>query len=230
MLDVTYLSAFLVALLGGVHCAGMCGGIVGALTLGLPEASHGRFERLLPYLLAYNGGRIASYVTAGAAMGGVGALATRLAAVHQLQLLLQMLAGTFMIVLGLYVAGWWRGLVQVERLGGRLVWHRLEPIGRKLLPVRTPSAAFRLGIVWGWLPCGLVYSVLIWCISTGDALKGAKLMLSFGLGTLPALLAMGAFAGLLSRLARRASVRRGAGTLVIMLGLYQITVAARSAL
>jgi len=222
LLDATYLSAFLVALLGGVHCAGMCGGIVGALTLSLPEETRRRFASLLPYLLAYNGGRILSYVAAGTLMGGFGAVASRLAAVHQAQLALQLLAGLFMVALGLYVAGWWRGLLVLERAGARLVWSRLEPVGRTLLPVRSPTAAFRLGVVWGWLPCGLVYTVLIWCISTGGALEGALLMLSFGLGTLPALLAMGAFAGLLARFVQRPGVKASAGFLIVVFGLYQI--------
>ncbi len=219
-LDVNLISAFLVALLGGVHCVGMCGGIVGALTLGLPDKTRQRFGLLIPYLLAYNSGRIASYVAAGAVMGGVGAAATGLTVVHGGQLVLQVIAGLFMIALGLYVAGWWRGLAAVEHVAGRVVWKRIEPLGRQLLPVRRPGQAFLVGLVWGWLPCGLVYSVLVWSISTGDVVRGALLMLSFGLGTLPALLTMGTAAGQLTRYVRRPGVRRSAGALVIVFGAY----------
>jgi sulfite exporter TauE/SafE len=225
--ETSYLAAFLVALLGGVHCVGMCGGIVGALTLGLPPATRAHFPAMLPYLLAYNAGRITSYTLAGILAGGVGAWAANLTAVHHGQQILQLIAGLFLILLGLYLAGWWQGLLlQVEQAGGML-WRRIEPLGRRLLPVRTPAQALGMGLVWGWLPCGLVYSVLIWAISAGSAMKGGLLMLSFGLGTLPTLLAMGAFAAALSKLVRQPWVRSAAGILVIAFGLYQIRLVLR---
>ncbi len=219
MVESQYLAAFLVALAGGVHCAGMCGGIVGALALGLPA---GGFGARLPYLLAYNLGRITSYAAAGALAGGVGAWAANLATVRHAQLGLQLLAGGFMLLLGLYLAGWWRGLAALERLGGKLVWQRLEPLGRRWLPVRHPVQALALGAVWGWLPCGLVYSVVIWALGAGSALEGAALLASFGLGTLPALLAMGAVAAGLSAFVRRPVVRAAAGVLVLGFALVQI--------
>lgn len=218
--EASYLSAFLVALLGGVHCVGMCGGIVGALTLGLPQADRTR-ERL-PFLLAYNAGRILSYTAAGALVGGVGAVAGNLSRLYAAQLVLQLVAALFMIVLGLYVAGWWNGLLRVEQIGGRLIWQRLQPLGRRLLPVQTPARAFQLGLLWGWLPCGLVYSVLIWSVAAGSAGQGAALMLSFGLGTLPTLMAMGTFAAVLTVWVRRPAVRQVAGGLIIALALMQV--------
>jgi hypothetical protein len=146
--------------------------------------------------------------------------------VHQAQLTLQLLAGLFMILLGLYLAGWWMGLARVEQAGGRL-WRRIEPLGRRLLPVRTPARALGIGLVWGWLPCGLVYSTLVWAMGAGGALNGGLLMLCFGLGTLPALLAMGAFAATLAGFIRRPWVRQVAGALVIGFGVYEIALAAR---
>ncbi len=218
------LSAFLVGLLGGVHCFGMCGGIVGALTLGLPVSARRRFRGVLPYLLAYNVGRIASYTLAGLLAGGVGAWAANLASVRHGQQVLQVLAGLFMIALGLYLAGWWRGLAQVEQAGG-VLWRRIQPLGRGLLPVATPVQALGLGLVWGWLPCGLVYSVVIWAVAAGGAVKGGLILLSFGLGTLPTLLAMGAAAGVLAGWVRKPWVRQGAGVLVMGFGGYQMAVA-----
>ncbi len=223
-LDAAYLTAFAVGLLGGVHCIGMCGGIVSALTLGLAESVRRRPRTLLPYLLAYNTGRILSYTTAGALVGGIGLLATDLARVHEAQQVLQIVAGIFMVVLGLYLGGWWQGLVRVERLGGHL-WRRIEPLGRRFLPVRRPGEAFVLGLVWGWLPCGLVYSTLVWAISAGGVLEGAALMLSFGLGTLPMLLGMGMVAGKLSAYMRQHWVRAVAGLLVIGFGIHRIWLA-----
>lgn len=215
--DVSLWAAFIVGLLGGVHCVGMCGGIVAVLSLGLPATGATRW----PFLLAYNVARITSYTLAGALMGGVGWMAAHWSGLHSIQLALEVLAAIFMLLLGLYLAGWWQGLALLERAGGRL-WTRLEPFGRRFLPVRTPAAAFGLGLVWGWLPCGLVYSVLVWSVSTADPLYGAALMLSFGLGTLPNLLAMGVLAERLSARARDPRVRRLAGLLVIGFGLFAL--------
>ncbi|MEI2771882.1 MAG: sulfite exporter TauE/SafE family protein [Candidatus Competibacter sp.] len=221
-----FLAAFLIGLTGGVHCVGMCGGIVGALTLGLPLVRERPLLARLPFLLAYNTGRIASYVAAGALAGGVGAWAANLVSVHRAQLGLQVVAGLFMILLGLYLAGWWPILEHLERAGG-VLWRRIEPLGRRLLPVRTLPQALGIGLVWGWLPCGLVYSALVWAIGAGGAGKGALLLLGFGLGTLPALLAMGTAAAVLAGWVRRPIVRQTAGALVVLFGIYEIGLAAR---
>jgi sulfite exporter TauE/SafE len=213
-------AAFLIGLLGGVHCAGMCGGIVGALTLGLPESIRSSHRRMFPYHVAYNVGRILSYTLAGALVGGLGQIIS-LSGVHSAQLALQLLAGLFLIALGLYLGGWWLGLAQVERTGA-LLWRRIEPLGRRFIPVQTPVQALVLGMVWGWLPCGLVYSVLVWALATGSIRDGAAIMLVFGLGTLPNLLAMGVFAAQLSRLVRSAWTRWAAGALVIAFGAYTL--------
>lgn len=221
MIEVSYFAAFLVGLLGGVHCVGMCGGIVGALSFGLPEQARGRFSALLPYLINYNLGRLFSYTVAGALLGGVGALAANMVALHEAQSVLQVIAGLFMIAMGLYLGGWWFGMNRLEKLGGKL-WRYIEPVGRRLLPVKKPSQALMMGLVWGWLPCGLVYSALIWAVSAGSAVKGALLLLCFGLGTLPNLLAMGIFAGKLTAMLRRPGVTHLAGALVILIGVFTI--------
>jgi sulfite exporter TauE/SafE len=219
-LDVSLASAFLVGLLGGVHCVGMCGGIVAALSLSLPEQQRRGALRWY-YLLAYNLGRIASYAFAGALLGGIGWLAANWSGLHQVQQVLELFAGLFMVALGLYLGGWWQGLMLLERAGGK-IWSRVEPVGRRFLPVRSPAHALALGLVWGWLPCGLVYSVLVWSVSTGSPLHGAALMLSFGLGTLPNLLSMGAAAAALAARVRDPRTRRVAGLLVVLFGLYAL--------
>ena len=218
MIDIDPVGAFLVGLLGGVHCVGMCGGIVGAISLGLPGEPRSRW----PLLLAYNLGRIAGYTLAGAIAGGLGLFFSGLLPVQQAQQVLLGFAGVFMVLLGLYLGGWWNLLLSVERAGGAL-WKRIEPLGRGLLPVRRPGQALVLGALWGWLPCGLVYSVLIWSVSAGGAGEGALLMLAFGLGTLPNLLAMGAAAAQLQRLVRMPWVRRVAGGLIVLFGLFQLS-------
>ena len=224
--DLLYPAAFLIGLTGGVHCFGMCGGIVGALTLGLPPTRGHPLRTRLPFLLAYNLGRITSYVTAGTLAGGVGAWAAHLISVHHAQLGLQIIAGLFMILLGLYLAGWQGTLSRLERAGGAL-WRRIEPLGRRFFPVRTPLQALGIGLVWGWLPCGLVYSVLVWAMGAGGALEGGLLLLSFGLGTLPTLLAMGTVAATLAGFVRRPGVRAAAGALVILFGIYEISLAVK---
>ena len=220
-MELSYLAAFMVGLLGGVHCVGMCGGIVGALSFGLPEKARGRTVAMMPYLLGYNIGRLFSYTVAGALLGGIGALAAHLLVLNQAQTILQIIAGLFMVALGLYLGGWWFGINRLERVGGRL-WAVLEPHARKLLPVRSPGQALAMGLVWGWLPCGLVYSVLIMAMASGSAVEGALLLLSFGLGTLPNLLAMGMIAGRLTSLLRRPWVMKMAGLSVILIGIFYI--------
>ena len=216
--DNSYLAAFIVGLLGGVHCLGMCGGIVAALSLGMEvDGGRGRQWRLLA---GYNLGRIASYTLAGAIVGLLGMLALGFAGVQQLRLLFQLVAALMMIALGLYLGGWWLGLARIEKAGA-LWWRLLEPFGRRLIPVRDMTSAVSVGAIWGWLPCGLVYSVLIWALSAGDPLRGALLMLSFGLGTLPNLMLMGVFATSMRRFVRDARVRRLAGAMVVALGLWQ---------
>lgn len=144
-----------------------------------------------------------------------------LTSVHQAQLVLQLFAGLFMVALGLYLAGWWRGLARIERAGG-VFWRRLEPLGRRFLPVTSPAQAFGVGLVWGWLPCGLVYSVLVWALASGSALDGALLLLSFGIGTLPTLLLMGVAAARIGRFVHRPWPRRIAGGLVMLFGVMML--------
>ncbi len=222
--EISYITAFFAGLLGGVHCLGMCGGIVGALTFGIKQDNHNKAtqgKNLLPYIFAYNTGRLASYTLAGILVGGISMLATNLPLLNNIQFGLQILAAFFMIALGLYIAGWWFGLRKIEKAGG-MIWKKIEPVSRRFIPVKSPLQAFILGSLWGWLPCGLVYTILIWSISTGSAIEGGLLMLSFGLGTLPLLLAMGVFATSLSSFIRKNWVRTLAGSIIIAFGVFSL--------
>ncbi|MCU7879944.1 MAG: sulfite exporter TauE/SafE family protein [Candidatus Thiodiazotropha sp. (ex Lucinoma aequizonata)] len=216
-----YVAAFVVGLLGGGHCVGMCGGIVGAMTFWLPKPVRKRLSNTLPYQLGYNLGRVTSYVVAGGIMGGLGLLLAQVVPIYIAQQILLAIAGLFMILLGLYLGGWWARLARIERLGNSL-WTMIEPFARKLLPVKTPGQAWVLGLVWGWIPCGLVYSMLVWTVLAGSIMKGAGLMLAFGLGTLPNLFAMGIVAGSLARWLKNIRVRRVAGIMVILFGILTI--------
>lgn len=219
--EITLVAALLVGFLGSVHCIGMCGGIAGALTMGLPADRRQSTRAVLPYVLAYNAGRIGSYALAGAIAGLVGENALKLFSLHNAHTVGLFVSAFFLIALGLYLGGWWQMLSILEREGAKL-WRRIEPFGRRLLPVRNPAQALGLGALWGWLPCGLVYATLAWSLTTGSAEQGALLMLAFGLGTLPMLLALGTAGRWLSELRRRVSVRRTVGALVILFGVYTL--------
>lgn len=223
-METGLLTALMVGLLGGVHCLGMCGGVVGALSFNLRPEVQLSLWKMFPYHLAYNLGRISSYVVVGALFGFLGSSVVNLASFLPVQQSLQLFAGIFMLLLGLYVGGWWNGVVAVERIG-QSIWKYLQPLARKMSVVQSISQAWVYGLVWGWLPCGLVYSMLIMALSAGGAFEGGMIMLAFGLGTLPNLMLMGSFAFFFTRLSRNLSVRRIAGGLIMLMGAGQIWLA-----
>ena len=216
MLDLLPLlsSALILGLLGGGHCLGMCGGLMGALTLAIPKAQRSRRFQLL---LAYNLGRILSYAAAGLLLG----LAGWAVAGGPLATGMRVLAALLLISMGLYLAGWWSGLTRIESLG-RGLWRHIQPVANRLLPVSSLPRALLLGALWGWLPCGLVYSTLLWAASQGNATHSALLMLAFGLGTWPVLLATGLAAERTSALLRKRGVRVTGGLLVILFGIWTL--------
>ena len=220
-LTQVYLTAWLVGLLGGVHCLTMCGGLVGSLTVGLAPDIRRDPWRILPYQFTANLARVIGYGLAGTLFGGLGALLLQVDSLQIAQRALYAFAGLMMILLGLYLGGWWHLLAATERLGLSL-WRRLQPLTKRLLPIRTLRQAAAIGFIWAWLPCGLVYSVLITAIATGNPLDGAGVMLAFGLGTLPNLLGIGLLAGAAARLAERDWIRQTAGVIIIGFGLHAL--------
>lgn len=217
MPDTGYIAVFLVGLLGGTHCAAMCGGIVAALTVRLP----GRSPRhpVWALHLAYNIGRIGSYTVAGALVGTIGSLGLLFNEILPVQMLLYVVANLMLVALGLYLTGVTRSLALVERLGQRL-WVRIQPLSARFLPAQDISQALPLGVLWGWLPCGMVYSVLTTALVSGSAARGAGLMLAFGLGTLPNLLLAGLLLRRLRELIRAPLLRLGSGLLVLGFGVF----------
>jgi hypothetical protein len=203
MPDSGYIALFLVGLLGGTHCVGMCGGIVGALSLGGPArwSMH----------LAYNAG--------GALAGALGAAGIGLGGDAPVRIVLYLVANLMLVALGLYLLGVTRALAFTERLGQRL-WLRIQPLTRRFLPARTVAQAFPLGVLWGWLPCGLVYSALATALGSASVAGGALAMLAFGAGTLPNLLAAGILLARMNEFVRRTPVRIASGLLVLGFGLY----------
>lgn len=210
----SYITAFLLGLFSTVHCIAMCGSVIGALTLSLPVEIRESQRKMLPFVFNYNLGRLVSYGVAGAI---VGVLSSPLA-VFNGHLVLRYLSVIVMIAMGLYLAGWFPKFARMERIGAP-IWRWLQPIGQTFLPVKTKSHALFLGLVWGWLPCGLVYAALAVASTAGEPIKASLVMLAFGAGTLPAVMGAGLFTGMLASLAKNAQLRQVAGVLIIAMAI-----------
>ena len=215
------LFALTVGLVSSLHCLGMCGSIIGALSFGLPADIRQNRWQFIAYLLAYNTGRITSYAVAGALIGGLGMTVFTSISPRYGHSLLQWIAAAFMVAIGLYFVGWFSRFALVENIG-RPLWRKLEPLGRRLLPVQSPVKALLFGLIWGWLPCGLVYAAIVYAAASGSAVDGALFMVFFGLGTLPAVLSAGIFSHWIARLSRLSQVKRGAGIFIILLAILTL--------
>jgi len=214
--------------LSGVHCLGMCGGIVSAFgavgSVAAPatvtrQPPRRGFARELARQLAFNAGRIGSYAVAGTVAGALGGAGAYVAGALSWQVALYVLANLMLVLVGLYLAGASAWLARIEALGAPL-WQRLQPLAARLLPARTLPQSVAAGLVWGWIPCGLVYAALAVAVLAGSAERGALAMAAFGLGTLPNLLAAGLAAARLRAFAARRGVRLAAGGVVLGFGVF----------
>lgn len=223
--DIAFTSSFLVAFLMGLfstlHCMSMCGSISGSLTLSLKREIREHRARLIPFVACYNGGRVASYALGGLLAG----LAERLIGMpfgeghgHRV---LQILSALVLLGAGLHIGGWFPRFAYIEKFGA-VIWSRLEPFGRRLIPVETLPRAFIFGMVWGWLPCGLVYTALTLAATTGDVYRSMMTMLAFGLGTIPAVMGVGCMTSLLVRISTFAHFRQAAGITLLLLAIVSV--------
>ena len=207
-------ASFVTGFLGSAHCFGMCGGISGLFAVNASVAS---LRAQFPKAIAYNLGRILTYAIIGSAVAVLGKSAV--ASIPALMAPIRLASGALIIFVGLQLAFGWRILTPLENAGARL-WKRIAPAAKSLVPVNTIPQAFGLGLIWGWLPCGLVYSVLLLAATTAEPAGGGLVMIAFGLGTMPAMVATGVSA---SKLAQFMSGKRmGAGLLIVLLGLATI--------
>ena len=215
------------ALLGvasGVHCVGMCGGIVTAFST--QKISFGKPRPDWQRQLAFNLGRISSYALAGALAGALGSAGALVSGALPVQTALLFAANVVVVLVGLQLAGWGAALSRLEALGAPL-WRRLQPAAARLLGARTLPQVYAAGMLWGWLPCGLVYGALALALAaTSSPLDGAAAMLAFGLGTLPNLLAAGLAASRVRGWLGHRAVRASAGAAVLGFGLYGVANAA----
>ena len=209
--------AFLLGLASTLHCWGMCGGILAAFSLGIPGTgmATGGFRSLL--IAGFNLGRVASYVMGGIVAGGIGNALVLLPLRAPLYVALQVMAGSILVLTALRLGGWLRSGAWLETAGAQL-WRKLQPWCRSLLPVDRLWRALAPGALWGWIPCGLVYSALAWSAASADPLVGGVTMLAFGAGTLPGMLAAGlAGSRIITRLANPA-LRQGLAALLMLAG------------
>ncbi len=208
-------SLFMVGLLSsGAHCLGMCGGIISALTMAIPAEARAKRWWLL---LSYNLGRIFTY----GLIGLIGGFAASWFDHWGGGVWLRWLAGLLLIAMGLYIANWWRGLIYLEA-AGRYLWAYIQPLGKALMPVTSAPRALLLGAIWGWLPCGLVYSALGSAVAQAQPLESALVMVAFGLGTLPMLMATGFAANLIGGFVQSRALRSLMGLLIIGYGVWTI--------
>ena len=220
MLINDFFSAFLIGLLGAGHCIGMCSGIASALSFSInPEQKHGLLS-----LLLYNLGRITSYSIAGFIFAASSSVLIIWMGGKESLIYLRIIAAVMMLLLAFYIARLWNGLIIVERVG-QFLWHFIKPLAQYFLPLKHPALAFPLGFFWGWLPCGLVYSSLVWAISTANGLNGLVIMLGFGLGTLPAMMLVGSLSHKLKNILNKKWFRYGSGLVLALFAFQTIYVA-----
>lgn len=212
----TLLSALTLGILGSAHCIGMCGGITSALSLSLEGKSRSQIFWLM---LTYHFGRVTSYAIAGFLMTAIGWYLGGIS--PEVKLGLRSFAAIMLIAMGLYLTGWWRGLTHLEKIGHKL-WQYIQPKTQASLPIKNFPNALTVGMLWGWLPCGLVYSTLTWSAIQGRPLQGALLMASFGIGTIPSVFLLGAFSRQLSGIIQASITRNLAGLLIILFGLWSM--------
>lgn len=205
----TPLAALAFALLGAGHCVAMCGGIAAALALAAPDRRHA---------LWHQAGKLLGYTLLGAIAGALGAGAFAAADVAEAGRALRGIAGLALALLGLRLLLALPAWPPLERLAARVWRTGLSPLAQRLVRSGSPAGALALGVVWGWLPCGLSWTALLGAATTGDAASGALLMAAFGVGTLPAL---GIGAWLLGGWRPAAPAwRRLAGALLVIAGLW----------
>ncbi len=216
MNEFSLFSAFMLGLMSSGHCFGMCGGISGAF--GIANAQHATAQRLLR-LTTYNSGRITCYALLGFVMGYGGQFF--LQQFHSLMLPLRIFAGLMLIAMACYLSQWWMGILVFERFGQRL-WKVIQPLSLRLTPMNRLSQIYFFGVLWGLLPCGLVYSMLVWAGSSGQVSTAVLRMIFFGLGTLPAMLVSGYSAAQLRKVLQHKHVRLASSVLLIVFAAWTI--------
>ena len=213
-MDPLITMAFITGFAGSAHCIGMCGGIVTALSL----SEDGRSGGLLFHLL-YNLGRTITYGGIGLVVGRVGSAMAYRQSLQDVTQWLLIGSDLLIILVGLGSAGLFKriNIMQLEFSGPIRTMTRAVKGLRKLPPALS---ALPLGLLFGFLPCGFLYAMALTAAQSADSLRGAGIMLAFGVGTLPALFLVGSAARWFA--VRRGWMLRAAGLLVAMMGSYNL--------
>jgi sulfite exporter TauE/SafE len=210
------LSAALVAgAVGSVHCLAMCGGLAGALGMRSRNAP----AAALRDAWLYHCGRLGGYGLAGALFGLLGATLVSTVNLPLLAAIARVGAGVLLVLAALKILFGWNLLASIERAGAQY-WKALQPVARRAMSASGVTRSLLVGLLWGWLPCGMVYSMLAFAALSGGPLRGAGIMVAFGLGTMPAMLASSAFAARLGQWIRQRGTRRLGGVLLLLFGCW----------
>lgn len=209
--------AFNLGLISTLHCVGMCGGILSAMMFSAP-CKNQKKQRLINRSLSYNIGRITSYSLAGLICGLLGSKIIELTRTINAHLILQSIAALVLIALALNILGIFPFKKYLESIGIK-IWKIIQPLGQRIYPIDSHWRAYLFGMVWGWLPCGLVYSALILSLSTATALDGMLTMCIFGLGTLPGMLAVGFFSDAINKIKDNKNLRRVTAFLMLLIAM-----------
>ena len=213
--------AFLIGLSSSLHCVSMCGSIIGTLSFSLKPEVRADKSKMTAFILSYNFGRIFSYTLAGLIIGLLESIITAPLGIDHSHRYLQILSSLIITGAGFYIAGWFPNFAYIEKTGSRF-WKFIEPYGRKLIPVAHLRHAFLFGMVWGWIPCGLVYTALALAATTGNVSTSMLSMLAFGLGTLPAVLGTGMVSSFISRISRLHTAKQVIGMLLVIIAVISL--------
>jgi sulfite exporter TauE/SafE len=215
------LIAFVIGLFSSLHCVSMCGSIIGTLSFSLKPEVRSNKAKMATFIFSYNLGRIFSYMLAGLIIGLIESIITMPLGEEHGHQILKILSALIITGAGFYIAGWFPSFAYIEKTGSRF-WKTIEPYGRKLIPVATLNQAFLFGMVWGWIPCGLVYTALALAATSGDIVTSALSMLAFGLGTLPAVMGTGLVSSFISRISSLHTTKQVIGMLLVLVAIISI--------
>lgn len=213
-------AAFIAGVAGSAHCFAMCGGLAGAFGMRVRSsatAASNAFGNALPY----HAGRLSGYAVAGAVSGLLGATLQAILDLARIGAWLRTASGVLLLLIALRMLSPWNPLRWLETWGAKF-WRRLQPLTRKTTALSGNAQAIALGFLWGWLPCGLVYSMLLFAALSGRAVDGAAILLAFGLGTLPSMLTSSVLASQAQHLLRSRWPRFASGALLLALGVWMI--------
>lgn len=212
---------FFIGLFSSLHCVSMCGSIIGTLSYSLKPEIRKDKSKMLAFIFSYNSGRIFSYMLAGLIVGLIESMLTLPLGDEHGHRVLQIASALIITGAGFYIAGWFPSFAYIEKTGSYF-WKAIEPYGRQLIPVVSLKQAFLFGMVWGWIPCGLVYTALALATTTGDIGLSIVSMFAFGLGTLPAVMGLGMVGSFITRLSSLQTTKKVIGMLLVLVAVISL--------